>query len=1061
MMTDVVDLVHNGRLLTIPNDAVQMNKIDVRNVFMMCHDDCDGVILKTQRSILRYVISNDDGPVDIMSSSDDFELLGAAGLLWVYKDGMYTAMTKHGIVIGEKKFEHLGKPKTSFAFHRSLYVNVGNKVHEITPVGNSINSVEMLEGVFLDMAVSQFGQISTIDESKNLSITRLEDWNHTTTDCSSIGEVDHMSWMGDTLVVSVENKLMQIMGNGSVRSRYSMNDCGDKPVDIQCEDTWGAVVTETDIVVFDIDLSPAYVIRCTASACCVFSGAMFISMGDTVEMIVGTPASAVYCWPQEVEDWSMCLPCDMRMCLRVGSTVIKNELKRAIPEWLSESPSVEGCTSVLPFIRECDELRGAFLDGIRDWVNMNLMYVSERTIWRTIFSITRMCADGGVPASIIEMLKCGSPQLAAIVEFIVAWGAEPLGCRSILKSVLTKAFDPAAREIILALMNSSHKRFVTDSLAMFDVPHKKFCPFDVVGRMDMVDSILGGSAMQWAKQFQLAIAENPVPSLHIQNMFDAALGVVTSSSFMTTDINPSLDFVGMVSYSIDPVQKHLFHNWIENMLTCSIDNIDDEIVQKFVNKLNVAPMAELTFDAQEDGVRMVATNADGVYVAKLFSVEFQKYLGSKTRATIMRSFVTTSLCAWGEYLAVAGHHKSRDSIQYLRIFDTTNNELRHECKFTSRIISMVRFGRILWCLTSANEVFTFDHVCGKVHERLRDPLSGRGSQVVPLPPPPLNDEFVTQRVHSTHVGLMEKHFSKFALWSPFGMSFRKMNISENAKFAVAVDDDTMVFIDDGEMWLRNENNYTVRFDVPDDFMPTAVAVWNQHVLVGNRSGRVYIMKQMHASFEMFFDAKSHITHMHTDGCLLYVSTMRGVHALSVFPGRPMRVLKSLKFACRRSVVWRKAVTNISGLKEFLTSAPPSSDLVSIIDACMDSRWHKHAVAVLVNCAKCNIKTTVVSKLLAEMVENDNTKRFKCVICQSETVNETEECTLSVITTCMHRFHKRCIEELVRKTPEANAEMQEQYALTVDLKCPTCREPFDAKDVKKDIRMTQMCLYDSE
>ena len=45
------------------------------------------------------------------------------------------------------------------------------------------------------------------------------------------------------------------------------------------------------------------------------------------------------------------------------------------------------------------------------------------------------------------------------------------------------------------------------------------------------------------------------------------------------------------------------------------------------------------------------------------------------------------------------------------------------------------------------------------------------------------------------------------------------------------------------------------------------------------------MKQMHASFEMFFDAGDRITHMHTDGCILYVSTTRGVHALSVFPDR--------------------------------------------------------------------------------------------------------------------------------------------------------------------------------
>ena len=309
-------------------------------------------------------------------------------------------------------------------------MSMDSSVYEMTPIGDRLNAIDVIEGTFTDIDVSTFGQISTIRENKKLSICRLEDWKYICSDCADVGNVDHMSWMGDSLVVSVENKLVQVMGNGSVRSRYSMNDCGDKPVDLQCEDVWGAVVTDTDIVVFDIDLSPIYMIQCTASACCVFSGAMFVSTGDCVEMVVGSPSSAVYCWPQEIEDWSICMPCDMRMCLRVGASVIKNELKRAIPDWLSESPSIDGCTAVLPFIRECDELRGAFLDGLRDWVNTNLKYVSERTIWRTMFAITRMCADGGVPASIIEMIKCGTPQLSAIAEFIVAWGAEPLGCPS-------------------------------------------------------------------------------------------------------------------------------------------------------------------------------------------------------------------------------------------------------------------------------------------------------------------------------------------------------------------------------------------------------------------------------------------------------------------------------------------------------------------------------------------------------------------------------------------------------------------------------------------------------
>jgi len=56
--------------------------------------------------------------------------------------------------------------------------------------------------------------------------------------------------------------------------------------------------------------------------------------------------------------------------------------------------------------------------------------------------------------------------------------------------------------------------------------------------------------------------------------------------------------------------------------------------------------------------------------------------------------------------------------------------------------------------------------------------------------------------------------------------------------------------------------------------------------------------------------------------------------------------------------------------------------------------------------------------------------------------------------CQHRFHLGCIRELIRKTPEYHHEMQQEYALHVTLKCPTCREPFVATDVCEDRFLNQ-------
>ena len=109
-MDSNVNILQHGRLLSMPNDAVRMKTIPIRNVFLMKNDGCSDAILKTPTSIVKYSMVNDEAPTDIMSSSAEFELLGVAGLIWVYKEGTFTAMTKDGIVVGEKLFEGLGSP---------------------------------------------------------------------------------------------------------------------------------------------------------------------------------------------------------------------------------------------------------------------------------------------------------------------------------------------------------------------------------------------------------------------------------------------------------------------------------------------------------------------------------------------------------------------------------------------------------------------------------------------------------------------------------------------------------------------------------------------------------------------------------------------------------------------------------------------------------------------------------------------------------------------------------------------------------------------------------------
>ena len=63
--------------------------------------------------------------------------------------------------------------------------------------------------------------------------------------------------------------------------------------------------------------------------------------------------------------------------------------------------------------------------------------------------------------------------------------------------------------------------------------------------------------------------------------------------------------------------------------------------------------------------------------------------------------------------------------------------------------------------------------------------------------------------------------------------------------------------------------------------------------------------------------------------------------------------------------------------------------------------------------------------------------------------------------CLHKFHKSCINTLVEKHPEVNAECLHEYALPVSMACPLCRTTFkDMQCIKVDHEVTEAFEYSS-
>jgi hypothetical protein len=92
----------------------------------------------------------------------------------------------------------------------------------------------------------------------------------------------------------------------------------------------------------------------------------------------------------------------------------------------------------------------------------------------------------------------------------------------------------------------------------------------------------------------------------------------------------------------------------------------------------------------------------------------------------------------------------------------------------------------------------------------------------------------------------------------------------------------------------------------------------------------------------------------------------------------------------------------------------------------------------------------LNKLILKRLASFSGPKLECVICNDE--NKIDR--ICYLKPCQHRFHIGCIQELIRKLPEYHHEMQQEYALHVTLKCPTCREPFVESDVCEDRFLNQ-------
>ncbi len=235
---------------------------------------------------------------------------------------------------------------------------------------------------------------------------------------------------------------------------------------------------------------------------------------------------------------------------------------------------------------------------------------------------------------------------------------------------------------------------------------------------------------------------------------------------------------------------------------------------------------------------------------------------------------------------------------------------------------------------------------------------------------------------------------------------------------------------------------------------TAIAPLEDHhaIIIGMENGKVAIWDINDSNFTQFLSISDKpIRYIYIEGFLVMASCYRTVKLLSIIRQRSKMAIQLMNTIISWSENWKVRL-----LKDAETYIEPAiiacilnqeviTDTISLLDDCT-TNYQDRISWCSVSFIDILLLTPIdkIKHILRRLVAFRGPK-FDCAICNDDNLNDS----ISVIKTCDHRFHTGCIAQLIRKVPEYNDEMQYEYALSVILKCPICRNPFASEDVAED------------
>lgn len=224
------------------------------------------------------------------------------------------------------------------------------------------------------------------------------------------------------------------------------------------------------------------------------------------------------------------------------------------------------------------------------------------------------------------------------------------------------------------------------------------------------------------------------------------------------------------------------------------------------------------------------------------------------------------------------------------------------------------------------------------------------------------------------------------------------------------------------------------------------------LLLGDATGHLTLWNARSHAFQLTTAVSSSaIEHIFVDSLFAFVVHADHIKLVSIVQERGAIACHGLRSVMTWSPAWKQRIHNNvkTCIKPVVTECMRQNKALAvamdIIEDCCEqyaarAHWCDDEIVDLLLDMPLQSSKIILKRLISF-----KGPRINCPICGDDEAKDT----VSFLATCHHRFHTRCIDEHIRKTPEYHEQMQYEYALAVELKCPTCRAPFEPRHVKRD------------